>query len=99
MFPILKKALPADGKLVRTVQGSSVIRWIVSIALFVSCFLTLAAPGASPQIQGRNLRIEFDNHLRTRVIARFDKMETVMGPFTDSETVTTVRQALDGISR
>ena len=48
-----------------------------------------ANPSARPQIQGANLRIEFDNHLRSRVIARFDNKETVLGPFTASETVTT----------
>jgi alpha-galactosidase len=29
-----------------------------------------------------------DNHLRSRVVARFEDKETVMGPFTTSETVT-----------
>jgi alpha-galactosidase len=43
----------------------------------------------NPQIQGGNVRVEFDNHLRSRVVARFGKKETVMGPFTASETVTT----------
>ena len=42
-----------------------------------------------PQIQGGNLRIEFDNHLCSRVVARFDKKETALGAFTASETVTT----------
>ena len=40
-----------------------------------------------PQIQGTNLRIEFDRNLRSRVIARFDNKETPIGPFTASETV------------
>ena len=41
------------------------------------------------RFKAASLRIEFDNHLRSRVVARFDKKETVMGPFTASETVTT----------
>ena len=53
-------------------------------------------PSGKPQIQGGNLRIEFDNHLRSRVVARFDNKETVMGPFTASETVTTADKAWDG---
>ncbi len=40
------------------------------------------------QIEGGHLRIEFDSRLRSRVVARFDKTETVLGPFTASETVT-----------
>jgi alpha-galactosidase len=65
--------------------------WIISIAAFTSCSLAAAGeiPAGKPQIQDNNLRIEFDNHLRSRVVARFDKTETLMGPFTASETVTT----------
>jgi hypothetical protein len=32
-----------------------------------------------PQIQGANLRIEFDHNLRRRVVVRFDNKETTMG--------------------
>ena len=45
------------------------------------------------QIQGANLRIEFDHNLRSRVIARFDNKETTMGPFTASESVTAADKA------
>src|ERR1700732_70684 len=47
-----------------------------------------APPTGNPQIQGTNLRIEFDHNLRSRVVARFDNQETIMGPFTASESVT-----------
>jgi alpha-galactosidase len=43
---------------------------------------------ATPQIQGENLRIEFDRHLHSRVIARFSHSETKTGPFVASERVT-----------
>jgi alpha-galactosidase len=64
------------------------------IALTVVCgsgvfTATADVPIDKPQIQGGNLRIQFDNHLRSQVVARFDKKETVMGPFAASETVTT----------
>ena len=57
----------------------------------MSCSLAVAAdsPAGKPQIQGANLRVEFDNRLRSRVVARFDNTETVLGPFTASETLTT----------
>src|SRR6266567_188873 len=64
--------------------------WVALTIVFA--FWSPAAAGGDPgkpQIQGGNLRIEFDNRLRSRVVARFDKTETVMGPFTASETVTT----------
>jgi alpha-galactosidase len=40
-----------------------------------------------PQIQGANLRIEFDRNLRSRVVSRFDNKDTTMGPFSASETI------------
>src|SRR5664279_1544055 len=48
-----------------------------------------------PQIQGANLRIEFDRSLRSRVIARFDNKEIKTGPFAASETVTTADKAVN----
>src|ERR1700733_2522042 len=71
---------------------------IVLTTVFASCSLAATADMAAgkPQIQGGNLRIEFDNHLRSRVVARFDKKETVMGPFSASETVTTADKAWEG---
>jgi alpha-galactosidase len=58
--------------------------WIVFFSAFAA-----DVPRGNPQIQGGNIRIEFDHHLRSRVVARFDKKETVLGPFTASETLTT----------
>ena len=61
------------------------------MAVFSSCLLAVAAdsPAGKPQIQAGNLRVEFDNRLRSRVVARFDNEETMLGPFTASETLTT----------
>jgi alpha-galactosidase len=64
--------------------------WItVAIAVGSCAFSTaLDAPTGNPQIQSGNLRVEFDKNLRSRVVAHFDKKETVMGPLSSSETVT-----------
>ncbi len=74
--------------------------WIFLSIVVASSLLVVAAenPTGSPQIQGGNLRVEFDNRLRSRVVARFDKTETVMGPFTASETVTTADMLWTGFS-
>jgi alpha-galactosidase len=88
-----------DSNLLRKLRAMIAIRsWAVFTIAFASCSLTAAANirTGKPQIQGGNLRIEFDNHLRSRVVARFDKTETVMGPFTASETVTTADKLLTG---
>jgi alpha-galactosidase len=49
----------------------------------------------NPQIQGANLRIEFDRNLRSRVVARFDNNETITGPFTASETAASLNKTWD----
>jgi alpha-galactosidase len=47
--------------------------------------MTDTFPGR-PQLEGQQVRIEFDRHLHSRVVARFDGRETVLGPFVASET-------------
>ena len=92
MFPTPKKALRNHLHFRRTQQAIGAIRsGIVFMAVFTSCLLAVAAasPADKARIQAGNLRVEFDNRLRTRVVARFDKKETVLGPFTASETLTT----------
>ena len=99
MFSTKKKVLRSDSNLLRKLRAMIAIRsWIVFTIVFTSCSLAAAADTSTgkPQIQGGNLRIEFDNHLRSRVVARFDKTETVMGPFTASETVTTAGKLWTG---
>lgn len=44
-------------------------------------------PAGKPSIEGKNLRVEFDRNLRSRVIARFGEEETVIGPWSASERV------------
>ena len=49
--------------------------WIVLTCVLTSCSLASLAeiPTSRPQIQGGNIRIELDNRLRSRVVARFGK--------------------------
>jgi alpha-galactosidase len=42
---------------------------------------------SSIQLQSPSLRIEFDQRMRSRVVARFDGKEIPLGPFSASETV------------
>ncbi len=75
----------------RLLRSTATKFWVSLAIALASCAFSGAADMAkgSPQIQSGNLRIEFDNKLRSRVVARFDNKETVMGPFTASEYVTT----------
>ncbi len=69
---------------------------IVALALMLSFGSRTWAADLSTgkfQIQGANLRIEFDSILRTRVIARFDNTEEPIGPCSASETIAAADKA------
>jgi alpha-galactosidase len=92
MFSTKKEILHSDGNQLRKPKATTTNKlWVALAIVLASCASAAGAAAATskPQIQSGNLRIEFDNKLRSRVIARFDKKETVMGPFTASEVVTT----------
>jgi alpha-galactosidase len=78
--------------------ATAAVLGIVFTTVFAPCSFAVDAdvPGGEPQIQGGNVRIEFDNHLRSRVVSGFDKTETVIGQFTASETVATADQPWAG---
>ena len=87
-----KRILQSDSSPYRRLKAATATGLWVAVTIVFAPWSPAAAadgPTGKPQIQGGNLRIEFDNHLRSRVVARFDEKETVMGPFTASETVTT----------
>lgn len=91
--------LQSQTNLLRGLKSTSTTGlWIALILGLAVCspYAVASGPAGTAEIQGGNLRIEFDNHLRSRVVARFDKMETVMGPFTASETVTTADKLWTG---
>jgi alpha-galactosidase len=91
--------LQSQSNLLRGLKSTSTTGlWIALILGLAVCspYAVASGPAGTAEIQGGNLRIEFDNHLRSRVVARFDKMETVMGPFTASETVTTADKLWTG---
>jgi alpha-galactosidase len=79
--------LRSDAKF-RSPTGRTAIFWIIFINLFAAFAFAADAGAGNPQIQGGNIRVEFDTRLRSRVVARFNEKETVIGSFTASETVT-----------
>ncbi len=86
-----KMILQIEKKRPRELSATTAIKICIALTtVLAGCSLATASdvPTYNLQIQGGNLRIEFDNRLRSRVVARFDNKETVMGPFTASETVT-----------
>jgi len=92
MFPA-ESVVSQSGKIRdrRLRTGTTIRLWaVLAIVIGLRLLATAAdAPLSMPQIQSGNLRIEFDNHLHSRVVARFDEKETALGTFTASETVTT----------
>ena len=58
-------------------------------ALFLALIVTnLRAAPAVTQIESKNIRIEFNSLLHSRVIARFDGKEIPLGDFASSESIT-----------
>jgi len=86
--------LQFDSRPFRRPSTTAGLLWIISTTVFAASSFALAADihAADPLIQGGNVRVEFDNHMRSRVVARFDQKQTVMGPFTASETLNTADQ-------
>jgi len=94
-----KKILPCDHNPFRRLKATTTTRLWVALTIAFASWLPAGGadlPTGKPQIQGGNLRIEFDHQLRSRVIARFDETQTRIGPFTASETVTTADKAWTG---
>src|SRR6185312_10927415 len=67
-------------------------------ALGMACAVALACsmsaqpaqpPAAQAQIAGKNVRVEFDAQMRSRIIARFGGKEMPLGPFATSEALRT----------
>jgi alpha-galactosidase len=62
----------------------------ISFALGILLSGTILQP-ATPslvKVESRNMRVEFNSSMHSRVIARFDGKETVLGQFGPSETIT-----------
>ena len=94
MFSAKRAHSPSGSHLFRWLT----LLWIVFASVFTACSLAVAAnvPSGDALIQGGNIRIEFDSHLHSRVVASFEKKETVLGPFTASETVATADKVWTG---
>jgi alpha-galactosidase len=72
--------------------------WAVIAALALTLSSGLRSDVADPsadkaQIEGANLRIEFDHNLHSRLIARFDNKEIATGPFVATETVSAANKS------
>ena len=96
MISMKKAILLSESDLFRRLRAATL--WIVFATAFAANSFVVGAdaPSGNPQIQGGKIRIEFDRRLRSRVVACFDKKETVLGPFTASETVTTADKLWTG---
>lgn len=71
----MKHPLPTEIYILCT--GAVLLSWSV-----------LRAASSPVKVDGKEIRLEFDSTLHSRVIARFDGKEIALGPFEASETVT-----------
>ncbi len=99
MFSTKRAVGQSENDVFRSLRAATAaMLWIVFTTAFAAGSFAAAAdvPSGNPQIQGGKIRIEFDHHLRSRVVACFDNKQTVLGPFTASETVTTADKVWTG---
>src|SRR5262245_49954793 len=73
---------------VKTQSSLKVVAYSVAAIAGVWFLTAIRAADSMAKIEGKNIRIEFDNRMHSRVIARFDGKEIPLGPFSASETVT-----------
>lgn len=78
-------------KLIATERKNSQACGLITFLLMCSCTLGAqsAVQGTKAQIGAKELRIEFDRDLRSRVVARFNGKETALGAFAATENLTT----------
>jgi len=79
-----------DNKVMRHLrQLVLTVLMLLGLLLFRTALLAgqLQTSQGAAQIESPKLRIEFDQNLRSRVIARFSDGDLAMGPFSTSETV------------
>ena len=65
---------------------------ILALAPFLAPLLALEAPAADAtvvRLEGRGIRLEFDETLRSRVVSTADGVDVAVGPFTASESLGT----------
>ncbi len=64
--------------------------WKLLVVVFAVWLSNSCAPSApeKPQVDGKNIRIEFNESLHSRVVAKFGGGEIAVGDFTPSESVT-----------
>jgi alpha-galactosidase len=67
----------------------------LSFKQVIFCATIFALPCGHPlqaadlvKVEGRNIRLEFDGRMHSRVTAKFNGKDTVLGPFTPSEAIT-----------
>lgn len=72
----------------RTQSAFRFLTYSGAVALALWSWKVVPAADNQARIEGKNIRLEFDNRMYSRVIARFDGKETVIGPFSASETLT-----------
>jgi alpha-galactosidase len=66
---------------------------LTACALLLGALPVRAAELVSARVDGDGIRLEFDAHMHSRVVATFDG-ETPLGPFAESETLLTAAGAL-----
>jgi alpha-galactosidase len=68
-------------------RSSLKLAWVGGIILSAGALTLVRSAVDSAAVEAGNIRLEFDGKMHSRVIARFDRKDIVMGPFAASETL------------
>lgn len=65
--------------------------WTITVIIMITNIISVTAAEDSPalRVDGKNISIEFDNLLHSRVIARIGEKEQILGSYTVSEFIST----------
>jgi len=62
--------------------------WLMSLIIMTTLLSCGQVEKSAVQVDGKDVRIEFNNQLHSRVIAKFDNQKNILGGFSPSEFVT-----------
>ncbi len=76
-------------------HSKNLLSWPMSFIILTSLISCGQVDNSAVQVIGKNIRIEFNQQLHSRVIAKFDNQQNGLGDFSPSEVVTIAGKAVN----
>jgi alpha-galactosidase len=72
----------------KILYSKNCLSWLISFIIMTALISCGQVQQSAIQVDGKNIRIEFNNQLHSRVIAKFSNQDNTLGDFSASEFVT-----------